>query len=103
MTNHAISIDGLIHASEGLRKVVKRDDVETRRARAIEMEKNLIRQREARNALRKAERIAAATAASLSLEQENEISGPSSPGERTTEEEGELTVREPRPVEDEAE
>jgi hypothetical protein len=61
MTNHAISIDGLIHASEGLRKVVKRDDVETRRDKAIEAEKDLIRQREARNHLRKAERIAAAS------------------------------------------
>jgi hypothetical protein len=63
MTNHAISIDGLIHASEGLRKVVKRDDVETMRAKAIETEKDLIKQREAKNALRKAERIAAAAAA----------------------------------------
>lgn len=61
MTNHAISIDGLIHASEGLRRVVRRDDVETRRAKAIEAEKDLIRQREARNHLRKAERIAAAS------------------------------------------
>ncbi len=103
MTNHAISIDGLIHASEGLRKVVKRDDVETRRARAIAMEKNLIRQREKRNALRKAERIAAASVASLSLEQENEISSTSSPGEGTIKEEEELTVQEPRPVEDVAE
>jgi hypothetical protein len=61
MTNHAISIDGLVHASEGLRRVVKRDDVENRRAKAIEAEKDLIRQREARNHLRKAERIAAAS------------------------------------------
>jgi small G protein signaling modulator 3 len=60
MTNHAISIDGLIHASEGLRKVVKREDIEARRAKAIEAEKALIRQREARNKLRKAERLAAA-------------------------------------------
>ena len=60
MTNHAISIDGLIHASEGLRKVVKREDIEARRAKAIEAEKALIRQREARNNLRKAERLAAA-------------------------------------------
>jgi small G protein signaling modulator 3 len=36
MTNHAISIDGLISASEALRKVVKREDVLARRARAIE-------------------------------------------------------------------
>ncbi|KAL1883035.1 hypothetical protein VTK73DRAFT_110 [Phialemonium thermophilum] len=49
MTNHAISIDGLIQASEGLRRVVRREDVEARRARAIEVEKDLIRQREERN------------------------------------------------------
>ncbi|EFR01906.1 small G protein signaling modulator 3 [Nannizzia gypsea CBS 118893] len=36
MTNHAISIDGLIQASEALRNVVKRDDVLTRRSAAIE-------------------------------------------------------------------
>lgn len=36
MTNHAISIDGLISASEALRKVVKREDVLARRARAVE-------------------------------------------------------------------
>jgi hypothetical protein len=59
MTNHAISIDGLIHASEGLRRVVRREDVESRRNKAIEAEKDLIRQREAKNNLRKAERQAA--------------------------------------------
>jgi small G protein signaling modulator 3 len=35
MTNHAISIDGLISASEALRKVVKREDVLARRAKAV--------------------------------------------------------------------
>ena len=35
MTNHAISIDGLIQASEALRNVVRREDVVTRRARAV--------------------------------------------------------------------
>ncbi|KAK2740615.1 hypothetical protein FQN55_008824 [Onygenales sp. PD_40] len=35
MTNHAISIDGLIQASEALRNVIKRDDVATRRAAAV--------------------------------------------------------------------
>ncbi|KAA8565767.1 hypothetical protein EYC84_009598 [Monilinia fructicola] len=59
MTNHAISIDGLIHASEGLRKVVKRDEIEIRRVKAIEAEKDLVKQREARNAARKAARLAA--------------------------------------------
>ncbi|GIJ92063.1 hypothetical protein Asppvi_011038 [Aspergillus pseudoviridinutans] len=35
MTNHAISIDGLIQASEGLRNVVRREDVVARRAEAL--------------------------------------------------------------------
>lgn len=36
MTNHAISIDGLISASEALRKVVRREDVLARRAKAVQ-------------------------------------------------------------------
>ena len=39
MTNHAISIDGLIQASEGLRKLVRREEVEKRRNNAVEMER----------------------------------------------------------------
>ncbi|KAJ5584830.1 uncharacterized protein N7459_004630 [Penicillium hispanicum] len=35
MTNHAISIDGLIQASEALRNMVRREDVVTRRAVAL--------------------------------------------------------------------
>ena len=46
MTNHAISIDGLINASEGLRRVVRREDVEARRRAAIEAEQRLARERE---------------------------------------------------------
>ena len=38
MTNHAISIDGLIHASDALKKVVTRSDVEKRRATVIDRE-----------------------------------------------------------------
>ncbi|KAI1769784.1 TBC-domain-containing protein [Hypoxylon cercidicola] len=49
MTNHAISIDGLIHASEGLRRVVRREDVEERRAKAIEADVQMIKEREERN------------------------------------------------------
>jgi small G protein signaling modulator 3 len=63
MTNHAISIDGLIQASEGLRRVVKKDDVEARRQRAIEAERELVRQREERNALRRAGQKAASAPA----------------------------------------
>jgi hypothetical protein len=36
MTNHAISIDGLIQASEALRNVVRREDVVARRAVALQ-------------------------------------------------------------------
>ncbi|KAI5860421.1 TBC-domain-containing protein [Durotheca rogersii] len=53
MTNHAISIDGLIQASEGLRRLVLREEVEDRRARAIEADKQTAREREERNALRR--------------------------------------------------
>ena len=38
MTNHAISIDGLVQASEGLRRLVRREDVEARRERAVREE-----------------------------------------------------------------
>ncbi|KAK4228916.1 TBC1 domain family member 2A [Podospora fimiseda] len=48
MTNHAISIDGLIQASEGLRRVVRKEDIEGRREKAIEGERELVRGREER-------------------------------------------------------
>ncbi|KZL79236.1 tbc domain-containing protein [Colletotrichum incanum] len=54
MTNHAISIDNMIKASDGLRKEVKREDVEARRDRAIQAEKDAARQREEVNAAKKA-------------------------------------------------
>lgn len=38
MTDHAISIDGLIRASDALRKVVKSEDILQRRAEAVERE-----------------------------------------------------------------
>ncbi|KAK7735228.1 hypothetical protein SLS53_007618 [Cytospora paraplurivora] len=63
MTNHAISIDGLIQASEGLRRVVKREDVEARREKAIEAERELVRQREERLRLYKERKAAALSAA----------------------------------------
>ncbi|OCK97686.1 TBC-domain-containing protein [Cenococcum geophilum 1.58] len=46
MTNHAISIDGLIRASDALKKVIKRGDVEERREKAVEREQEIMRQRE---------------------------------------------------------
>ncbi|EON61484.1 hypothetical protein W97_00699 [Coniosporium apollinis CBS 100218] len=56
MTNHAISIDGLIQASELLKKVVKRADMEERRARAVEKEREAMRVREEARAERAAAR-----------------------------------------------
>jgi hypothetical protein len=106
MTNHAISIDGLIHASEGLRKVVKREDIEARRAKAIEAEKALIRQREARNNLRKAERLATANGIIPENQQaEATITPTKGPGpvqlELGADSYSELTVRTPIPMEEE--
>ena len=46
ITNHAISIDGLIRASEGLKGLVRRNEVEDRRARWVEFERETIRERE---------------------------------------------------------
>lgn len=79
MTNHAISIDGLIQASEGLRRVVRREDVEARREKAIEAERELVRQREERLRAYKERKAAAAAAAALSastvVEEEEEERG----------------------------
>jgi hypothetical protein len=113
MTNHAISIDGLIHASEGLRKVVKRDEVEARRGKAIEAEKDLVRQREDRNKIRKAERLTAYTGNETAVEgqsqHENVQSAEASKSdlfdgdqlELDTDQSGDMVVRTPRPIEDE--
>lgn len=38
MTGHAISIDGLVNASDALRKVVRRSEVEERRQKAVDIE-----------------------------------------------------------------
>ena len=46
ITNHAISIDGLIRASEGLRGLVKRAEVEERRKRWVDVEEETLRERE---------------------------------------------------------
>ncbi|KAK4151242.1 rab-GTPase-TBC domain-containing protein [Chaetomidium leptoderma] len=48
MTNHAISIDGLVQASEALRRLVRREEVEVRRERAVEGEREVGRMREER-------------------------------------------------------
>ncbi|KAH8677869.1 rab-GTPase-TBC domain-containing protein [Xylariales sp. PMI_506] len=62
MTNHAISIDGLIQASEGLRRVVRREDVEDRRSKAIAAEKQIMKEREEQNQLRKTQKGVSAPA-----------------------------------------
>ena len=46
ITNHAISIDGLIRASEGLKGLVRRVEVEERRAKWVAFERETIEERE---------------------------------------------------------
>ncbi|CAN8104208.1 unnamed protein product [Discula destructiva] len=65
MTNHAISIDGLIQASEGLKRVVKREHVEARRKLAVKSEQALVREREERLRAYKEKRAAASAPAIL--------------------------------------
>ena len=70
MTNHAISIDGLVQASEGLRRVVRREDVEARRLKAVEAEREVVRAREERNAAYKeAQRKAVSTPSLVTAEE----------------------------------
>ncbi|KAK0614314.1 TBC-domain-containing protein [Immersiella caudata] len=80
MTNHAISIDGLIQASEGLRKVVKREEVEARRERAIEAEREQGRLREERLRKRREEVAMARKAASAGALVSEETAGGSVSG-----------------------
>ncbi|KAK0639057.1 rab-GTPase-TBC domain-containing protein [Cercophora newfieldiana] len=80
MTNHAISIDGLIQASEGLRKVVKREEVETRREKAIEAEREQGRLREERLRKRREEVAMARKAASAAAVVSEETAGGSVSG-----------------------
>lgn len=80
MTEHAISIDGLLQASEGLRRVVRREDVEEKRNRAIQAERDLIAQRtESHDAAAARKRVVSDAASSMN-------SGTS------------LTMEEPRPM-----
>ena len=80
MTDHAISIDGLIAASDALKGVVKRDEVENRRWQAIEEERGREKGRQ---------RVSSGASAE---------SGKASARNRNG---GELSVQEPRPFEDE--
>ncbi|KAG9256173.1 TBC domain protein, partial [Emericellopsis atlantica] len=45
MTEHAISIDGLLQASEGLRRVVKREDIEAKRRAVLDAERESLAER----------------------------------------------------------
>lgn len=47
MTDHAISIDGLIKASEALRRVVKKEEVERKRGAVVQADLEMARAREA--------------------------------------------------------
>ncbi|KAF1837585.1 TBC-domain-containing protein [Decorospora gaudefroyi] len=123
MTNHAISIDGLIQASDALGKVIKRKDVEERRARAVAHEQELMRQREELRQERARKRASKASAPpdedtkSISASLDAELSMQTSPmriplssaSKRSEEEEEaellnqslELTNRTPMPMDEE--
>jgi small G protein signaling modulator 3 len=130
MTNHAISIDGLIQASDALNKVVKRKDVEERRERAVAHEQELMREREearqergrkraAKNTeavqeeeeVERAPSISASLDASLAMETSPMRTPLSSASRRSEEEEDadvltqsldQLTNRTPMPIEEES-
>jgi len=120
MTNHAISIDSLIQASEALGKVVKRKDVEERRERAVQREQQLMKQREELRAEQRRKRASIAeggNAPSISTSVDAELSMHTSPmhtplslASRRSEEEVEADIlnqtmedlRTPLPVEEES-
>ncbi|KAM0285804.1 hypothetical protein ACHAQH_001266 [Verticillium albo-atrum] len=56
MTNHAISIDNMIKASEALRRYIQKEDVDARRKAAIQAMKVAADEREEANAARRAQR-----------------------------------------------
>lgn len=76
MTDHAISIDGLVRASDGLKTVVKRSEVDERRRRAVEEEMERVRNGSGESANRSGDASRSGS-------------------------EGELRVRDPMPVDDE--
>lgn len=78
MTEHAISIDGLLQASEGLRRVVRREEAEEKRERAMEADREMARAREEARASMGSMRRRVASDAASSV--------------------GDLTLEEPRPM-----
>ena len=115
MTDHAISIDGLIRASEGLKRVVKRDDIVTRRERVLEGEAENVRKRDEARKARVKQRNEAPRADKLEPDQEDIVHGVRAPeqADDEDEEDGEegvrfvredsLEVRTPMPVDEEVE
>lgn len=77
MTDHAISIDGLIDASDALKKVVTRAEVEQRRSQAVDEEREREEGRQRGNSVATGKTGSSGTSG------------------------GELSVQEPRPVENE--
>ncbi|KAG6010948.1 hypothetical protein E4U21_002618 [Claviceps maximensis] len=68
MTEHAISIDGLVQAGEALRRVIRREDIEQRRNKAMQAEKDMAAERdEARRRKEDATALAAAKVESNSV------------------------------------
>ena len=125
MTNHAISIDGLIQASDALNKVVKRKDVEERREKAVAREREIMRQREEvrlersrKKAVKSGETQGGSKAPSISASLDAELSMHTSPmrtplsstSARSEEEADEylnqsldeLSMRTPMPIEEES-
>ncbi|KAI9732362.1 MAG: hypothetical protein M1834_001569 [Cirrosporium novae-zelandiae] len=109
MTSHAISIDGLIQASDGLRKEIVRGELEQRRKASVEKEREIMRQRElAREERWKNKRKGADN--NGSSKQVDEVNGAVTTATEeqndeltsTTEEDenGDLEIRSPVPVED---
>ena len=84
MTDHAISIDGLVGASEALKNVVTRREVEERRWRAVED----ARERERKGRVREKERD----------RDRDRDKGSDRAGSKASS--GELSLQEPRPVDD---
>ncbi|KAG6193027.1 hypothetical protein E4U27_001170 [Claviceps purpurea] len=85
MTEHAISIDGLVQAGDALRRVVRREDIEQRRNKAMQAERDLVEERD--RARRQKEENAAVAAAEAAQSSSSAREGEA------------LTAAEPRPIE----
>ena len=85
ITNHAISIDGLIRASEGLKGLVKRGDVEERRAKWVAIERETVLEREK---IRKSSQIL----------RSRRGKSPGTEAETDSEDDGHLQAQSPMPI-----